>query len=179
MGRHTADDYRHAAEILWGEAGAWAVEEQGRINALHFGGQLPALPVVIGLTAYGRCLALTRYGGEWDESLPRITLHSGLFAHGAGAVADVILHEMVHARLILARRCPDHNAAPWCAEVERLSPAVLGVTVRAKPVHPRRVNGTSSRQPRDGHLTRKQLAGWPYSLRPPGVRGPVLKVTSH
>jgi hypothetical protein len=176
----THEQYRTAARVLWGEAGAWAVDEYERHNACYFGGKLPPVPVVIGLTAYGKCLGLTRHCGEWSESLPRITLWSALFAAGTGAVSDVILHEMVHVRLMLTGEDPRHNGKPWCAEIVRLSPLVLGQTVQAKPVLPRRVNGVNRRIPLDGHLERMQLASWPYSLRPAGGRGGrVLKVSSY
>jgi hypothetical protein len=175
----TAADYRLAAEILWGEAGAWAVDEYARLNARCFAGELPPLPVVIGLTAFGRCLGLTRYRGEWPGGLPRISLQSGLFARGTGAVGDILLHEMVHARLTLAGLDPRHNGGPWCAEVERLSREAFGAAARAEPVHPRRVNGVSVRQAREGCLTRKQLASWPLCLRPPGIRGRVIPVSSY
>jgi hypothetical protein len=179
MGRYGAADYRLAASILWGEAGAWAVEECGRLNESHFGGRLPAIPIVIGLTAYGRCIGLTRGSGEWRDGLPRITLHSRLFAFGTRAVSDTILHEMIHAHLVLAGLDPDHNGRPWCVEVERLSPAVLGRTVKARPVHPRRVDGVNVRLPLPGHLSRKEIAGWPHSLRAPGDPGEALRVASH
>jgi hypothetical protein len=175
------DQYRLAAEVLWGEAGAWAVDEYARLNAAYFGGRLPAVPIVIGLTAYGHCIGLTRGGGAWRDARPRITLHSGHFARGTGAVSDTLLHEMVHVKLILAGECPDHNGRPWCAEVERLSPLVLGRTVQAKPVYPRLVNGVNQRLAREGHLSRKQLARWPDCLRGPREtpRGRVLDVSSY
>jgi hypothetical protein len=170
--------YRLAAEILWGEAGAWAVDEYARLNGLYFGGRLPPVPLVIGMTAYGRCVGLTRYRGEWDDSLPRITLQSSHFRKGTDAVSDTILHEMVHVRLKLAGLCTLHNARPWCAEVARLSPLVFGIEVKVQPVHPRRGVG---RQALEGHLTRKQLAGWPDCLRGclPVPSGPLLRVATY
>jgi hypothetical protein len=175
------EQYRLAAEILWGKAGAWAVDEYGRLNDRYFGGALPSVPIVIGLTAYGACLGLTRGRGQWAGQVPRITIHSGHFARGTGAVSDTILHEMVHVRLMLAGLDPQHNGRPWCAEVERLSPQVLGLQVKAKPVHPRRVGGVNRRLALEGHLARKELAGWPRSLRPRGSdpRRDVLRVESY
>jgi hypothetical protein len=176
----THADYRLAAEVLWGEAGAWAVDEYQRLNGLYFEGKLPPVPVVIGLTAFGRCLGLTRPHGAWGQELPRISLQSGLFAKGTLAVSDVVLHEMVHAKLMLAGVDPSHNAKPWCAEVERLSPLVLGQTVHARPVHPRRdVDGVNRRFALEGHLPRKVLARWPYSLRDGEDRGARLRVASY
>jgi hypothetical protein len=177
---YTSADYRRAAEVLWGEAGAWAVDEYQRHNVRYFEGRLPPVPVVIGLTAYGRCLGLTRGHGEWARELPRISLQSGHFEGGTRGVSDTILHEMVHVRLILAGLDPSHNAKPWCAEIERLSPLVLGRAVKARPVHPRWVNGSKQRLPLDGHLTRMELATWPDMLREPSTEtGQVLAVSSY
>ena len=82
-------------------------------------------------------------------------------------VTDVLLHEMIHASLILAGLDSGHNSGPWCAEVERLSPPVLEASVKAAPVVPRRVDGRVVRRLLDSHLGRKHLAGWPRSLRSP------------
>jgi hypothetical protein len=176
---YTLADYRRAAEVLWGEAGAWAVDEYQRHNLAYFGGELPPVPIIIGLTAYGHCLGATRPGGEWSEEVPRITLQSGHFAGGARGVSDTIIHEMAHVKLILAGVDPSHNARPWCAEVERLSPLVLGRAVRARPVHPRRVGGRNVRLAEEGHLARKQLAFWPHGLRDGGDPGLILPVSSY
>ena len=169
------EDYLRAATVLWGEAGRYAVSEYRRINAWLFSGALPPLPVVIGLTAYGKCLGATRGHGEWEAGhLPRITLAPEIFngsrrmTGGRNVVTDVITHEMVHARLILDGADPSHNARPWCEAVTRLSPQVLGHEVKAAPVNPRRVDGKVIRRPREGHLQRSILAGWPGSLRPVG-----------
>src|SRR5579884_2856783 len=143
-------DYHKAAEILWGEAGAWSVEEYQRLNELYFSGKLPPVPLVIGLTAYGRCLGLTRHQAIWGGLVPRITLQSSLFARGTANVSDTILHEMVHVRLMLAGLDHSHNGRPWCAEIVRLTPLVLGRVVKAAPIHPRRIDGKSVRLERDG-----------------------------
>jgi hypothetical protein len=86
---------------------------------------------------------------------------------------------MVHAKLILAGKCPDHNALPWCEEIERLSPLVLANPIQAKPVHPRRVGGVNKRVALEGHLTRSELASWPHSLRPACGNGRILKVSTY
>jgi hypothetical protein len=130
-------------------------------------GDLQSLPIVIGLTPYGRTVGLCRHTGPWSGGLPRITLAPKTFAVGRLEVTDVLLHEMIHAKLTLAGLPSDHNSRPWCAEVERLSPAVLGTSVEVAPVVPRRVDGKVVRRPLAGHLDRKQLAGWPQSLRAP------------
>jgi hypothetical protein len=173
---YTLADYRRAGEALWGEAGAYAVDEYQRHNENYFSGELPPIPIVIGITAYGKCLGMTRGGG-----LPRITLSSSIFArtehshgrkrvwpHGRNVVSDTLLHEMIHAKLILEGRESAHNAQPWCDEITRLSPAVLGHEIQVAPVKPRRVNGKVRRHVLEGHLTQGELARWPYYLRPAG-----------
>jgi hypothetical protein len=166
-GLPTHADYRQAARVLWGEAGTFAVDEYKRLNKRLFSDELPPVPIVIGITAYGHCIGLTRREGEWDGGLPRITLAASLFRAGENEVRDVLTHEMIHVKLLLADDDSSHNGKPWCAEIERLSPLVLSRPVNAKPVHPRRIEGKNRRLPLDGHLTRKQLAAWPQSLREP------------
>jgi hypothetical protein len=175
----TYDDYRQAASVLWGAASRFAIDEQRRLNWRYFGGALAPLPVVIGLTAYGRCLGMTRAkeGHQWAASVPRITLASNLFADGTTAVRDTLLHEMVHAKLMLAGLDHAHNGWPWCEEIMRLSPLHLGRSVAAAPVHPRPINGKNVRLAREGYLARKDLATWPDSLRTsPVARGRILRV---
>jgi hypothetical protein len=55
---HSCKDYRAAAETLWGEAGTYAHDVYTRLLP-HYPGLLDALPIVIGITAYGHCLGLT------------------------------------------------------------------------------------------------------------------------
>src|SRR5262245_21658244 len=133
---HTHRDLRAALELLWGEGGAFAADTFAELNHTYFEGRLPVLPIVIGLTGYGRCLGLTRS----KPGLPRITLASGLFRHSR-LVEDTLLHEMVHAELILAGRTPQHNSQAWCERISQLSPAVLGHAIQATPVKTRRIDG--------------------------------------
>jgi hypothetical protein len=159
----THNDYLKAATVLWGDAGAFLVNEYARHNHDHFDGQLPPIPIVIGMTPYGRCVGQTRRIGDWAAGeLPRITIASTLFAAGTTAVSDTVLHEMIHVKLMLAGLDPKHNARPWCDEITRLSPGVLGHEIDAAPVLPRRINGgPSTRLARPGHLTRQEIASWP------------------
>ena len=138
---------------------------------------------MIGLTAFGRCIGLTR--GGWLAA-PRITLAPEMFTGnhrtpgGTLMVSDVLVHEMVHAALMLRGEDPGHNGAPWCRMITELSPAVLGREIDARPVKPRRVPNPAratdpaapatkvSREPVDGALTRDELAHWPAPLRPAG-----------
>lgn len=158
------EDYALAACVLWGDGGAYLLAEYARHNARYFGGRLPPLPVVIGITPYGKCNGMTRPIGRWGYGeVPRITIASKLFASGTVAVSDVLLHEMIHAKLILEGADPSHNGRPWCEEIERLSPLVLGEACKAAPVRPQRINGAVKRMPLPGHLSRAELAQWPGS----------------
>lgn len=168
-------EYRHAATLLWGEAGRYIVDTFDEHNRTYFDGALPPVPMVIGLTAYGHCVGLTR--AHNGRTLPRISIASPWFGHGHHAVADTVLHEMIHAHLVLGGYSPEHNGHPWCEMVMRLSPAVLGHEVAAEPVGTRRVPNPARkhdptaaktivvRRARDGYLTRDELAGWPYACR--------------
>lgn len=133
--------YRDAAVTFWGEAGAYAYDAYDRIRAALYP-ELPArLPIVIGLTAYGACLGLTR--GRWDHG-PRITLPPEVFqgttaegsrrqVHGGTRqVDDVLTHEMLHAWLAVTGRDMHHDSAGWYEAIRRLSPAVLGHQVDAR-----------------------------------------------
>lgn len=181
----TREDYAQAAALLWGEAGAFAAAEFARLNREHFAGSITPMPVIIGLTAYGSCIGATKLSTSWLGA-PRITLAPELFngsgrTHGGPRmVSDVLLHEMIHAALMLRGEEPGHNFAPWCRVIAELSPAVLGREVDARPVQPRRVPNPDREHdpsaPRTkvmrlaeaGALTRPQLAEWPHSLRPAG-----------
>jgi hypothetical protein len=185
------DDYVHAAATLWGDAGVFAYRTFDALNDEYFDGGLPALPIVIGITAFGKCIALTR--SEGTDILPRITLASNIFAptghgqqmrtaypYGANVVRDVLLHEMIHAQLRLDGQDGQHNGQPWCDAITRLSPAVLGHGILAAPVKARRVDGKVVKAPRDGYLPQAALASWPGSLRPDGWdRGPAIPVPSY
>jgi hypothetical protein len=161
---HSLADYRKAASVLWGAAGEFCVDKFERLNDWLFAGELPPLPFVIGITAYGKCIGATRHGGEWDRGLPRITIASNHFRSGRNNVTETILHEMVHAKLILAKQVPDHNALPWCAEITRLTRLAYGKEIKVEPVKPRRVDGKVVRLKRDGYLSRDDLAHWPHCL---------------
>jgi hypothetical protein len=177
--KHTLAEYRIAAETLWGAAGAYAADEFARLNREHFDGEIHPTPIVIGITAFGRCLGLTRPTGHVVK--PRITLASNIFCvtqHGAemgtapicgsAMVTDTLLHEMIHVLLIQRGEDPSHNGNPWCAELERLSPVILGHPIKAAPVKSVRVNGSVRKQVPDGCIPRAALASWPQSLRPAG-----------
>ena len=181
----TYEEYRGAAGLLWGEAGEFAADEAGRLNREHFAGSVPPMPVVIGLTAYGRCIGLTRGSAGWLAA-PRITLAPELFngnhrtQGGPRMVSDVLVHEMVHAALMLRGEDPSHNGAPWCRVITELSPGVLGREITARPVVPRRVPNPERagddgapktvvvRKPEPGAMSQAELASWPHCRRPDG-----------
>jgi SprT-like family len=172
-------DYATAARLLWGEAGAYAVAEFERLNRKLFAGELPALPIVINMTPYGRCLGATRAPLRWLAH-PRITLSPASFNHGGRRmVTDVLTHEMVHAVLMVRGQEPGHNDDPWCQLITELSPAVVGHAITARPVRPRRVPNPERdrdpaapktvvvRRPDGGAMGQAELASWPHACRPP------------
>jgi hypothetical protein len=172
----TLPEYVAAMEWQHGKAGAFLAEEFDRINSECFGGELPFLPLTIGLTIYGKRIGLTRCGWNGEAEAPRITIASWWFRAGANHVRDTLLHEMIHARLRLDGEDTAHNSEPWCREITRLSPLVLGYEIKAQPVKHRRVPKAKlvegepkyTRAPLPGFVSRKTIAGWPHTLRPRG-----------
>jgi hypothetical protein len=181
----TYEDYRQAAALLWGEAGDFAAAEFARLNREHFAGSIPPMPVIIGLAPYGHCIGVTRGAADWLAA-PRIGLAPEGFngsrrtPGGARMVADVLVHEMIHAALMLRGENRSHNSESWCRMLTELSPGVLGREVIARPVLPRRVPNPDretdpaapktiiARQAEPGALARAELAAWPHQLRPSG-----------
>ena len=85
--------YRQAAITLWGEAGAHMHDCYDRWHHLY--PELPdTVPIVAGITAYGHCIGATQC--TWEHG-PRITIHSNQFGRGKNVVADIMVHEMLHA----------------------------------------------------------------------------------
>jgi hypothetical protein len=173
---------RDALENLWGEAGTWAAATWTHLNIDHFDGRLRYHGIVFGLTPHGKNFGHTQPEGLWPG---RITLHPSLLRPrgaawgsyfsqlGSRFAEDVLLHEMVHVRLVERGEERDdrdgcHNIEPWCAEIVRITPQLGLPTIKAVPVKPRRVNGSVVRQAPDDHLSRADIAHWPHSLRPPG-----------
>jgi hypothetical protein len=83
-------------------------------------------------------------------------------------VTDTLLHGMIHVLLIQRGEDPSHNGKPWCDEIMRLSPAILGHPIQAAPTKSVRINGTVRKQVPDECIPRAALASWPQSLRPVG-----------
>jgi hypothetical protein len=181
----TLEDYRQAAVLLWGDAGALAADEFARLNREHFAGSIPPVPLVIGLAPYGKCIGVTVDLEDWLAA-PRIGLAPEIFngnhrtPGGPRMVGDVLVHEMIHAALMLRGEESGHNGEPWCRMITDLSPAVLGRAVDARPVLPRRVLNPARETDPDapktivvrlaepGQLPRQDLARWPHSCRPAG-----------
>ena len=173
----TTTSYRDAATALWGEAGAYVHDAYNRW--LPRFPELPdELPIVIGITAYGRCIGLTRAG--WQHG-PRITIASNLFKAGRRAVDDTMVHEMLHAWLyVTGQSAPahksDHDTEAWYAAIRRLSPAVLGhdLDVRRgaarKSVRVKLDDGSSVvrkvANPDYTGPTHDMVARWPHPFRP-------------
>ena len=164
--------YRAAAEKLWGEAGAYVHEAYDKYRPLF--PELPrTLPIVIGLTAYGKCIGLTRT--DWEHG-PRITIQSSAFKGGTDLVDDVMIHEMLHAWLAVTGRDPEHGSSDWYDAINRLSPTVLGRELGAKrgadrkSVRVKTDDGRSVvRKVRvEGVITHNQVANWPGPFLPRG-----------
>ena len=177
----TYKQYRQAAIWYWGAAGEFAADEFGRLNREHFAGSIPPLPIAIGLAAYGHCIGLTR-----RHSTPRISLASELFngsmrqRGGPLSVSDTLIHEMVHACLMLRGEEPGHNFGPWCRMISDLTPDLTGHEIQAQPVGTMRVPNPDRdtdpdapktkvvRRAKPGCLTQQDLSRWPHSIRPAG-----------
>jgi hypothetical protein len=182
-------DYREAAVALWGDAGAYAHDTYGRLRPWLYPELPESLPIVIGIQAYGHCLALT--GPRWHAG-PRISIASNLFPAGREHVTDVLTHEMLHAWLHVTGRQLAHESADWYAAVRRLSPAVLGreLDVEYRPPGKRRRSvrvpnpaydpaDENSQEPKtvvrkepvppdDAEHEHGLVARWPGSYRPDG-----------
>lgn len=171
------DDYRAAAVALWGEGGGLVHDHYQ--ESLPLFDHLPAsMPIVIGITAYGGCLGLTR-GSDPALDGQRITIASNAFKRGAGYVRDVVVHEMLHCDLIASGRQCAHDSADWYAAVRKLSPTVLGHDIAIKRGSDRKsmrvpnpayqVGGdapkTIVRKVRVASMHEK-VARWPQTFRP-------------
>ena len=177
-GTTTGCSSQRASPTTWRSATTWRTATTGvalfptsahsppNQSGAHF--DLPRLPLVVGLTAYGKCIGLTRY-----REVPRITVASGVFS-STRMVDDVLVHETLHASLILAGANPDHDSADWCRSIVTLSPAIAGESVLAVPDKVIKVpNGAGGRKsaqvhPRGAPRGPRAGARWPHCLRPDG-----------
>lgn len=120
----TTYDYQTAAHALWGEAGDF-IHECHKKHLPLFPGLPEQLPMVIGITAYGHCLGLTRHVDVGLESM-RISIASNLFKEGTHVVSDTVLHEMLHCWLGATGRQSAHDSDDWYNACMALAPKVLG-----------------------------------------------------
>src|SRR5262245_17254034 len=101
-----------------------------RLNLLCFAGQLPLLPIVRGLMPYGHCIGQTRI----DIHPPRIEIGTYARLRDPQFFEDNLVHEMLHAWLLLNDKCVHHNSRAWCQEIERITP-LLGLSpIHAEPI---------------------------------------------
>jgi hypothetical protein len=129
-----------------------------------FDGDAPILPVFVSATApYGKLIGLCHKADlcETGARASRIWLKDRSVREGEWPLT--LLHEMLHASLSWRGLKTDHNADPWCQEIERMS-GILGCPISAKPVRPKRTGKRVARCVMPGHLTRKELARWPHTV---------------
>ena len=171
-------NYRHAAEAFW--PGPWvdlAYDGFEIINRTLYEGALPPMPIVFGLTPHGRSLGFCACR---TDAPPRITLHSSLIdpksakpwhtdrvEWNPASMIDVLTHELIHAHLFITGQNPDHNEAPWCAEIERQSHLVGVGSITASPWKRARDGKKLVYKPiKPNSIPRAALGRWPHAMRP-------------
>lgn len=164
--KHTATSYTMKESEILRCAHAITYPDYGNVyqaydelNELCFDGSLPTLPIRHGIMPYGRCIGLTSY-----RDSPLISLAENIMRDDE-KWRDVLIHEMLHAALMLAKRNPDHNKVPWCEEITRITPLLGLPPIKAEPIRQKRIEGRVTWFTEDGYLTRKALASWPQSIR--------------
>jgi hypothetical protein len=175
MGRApmTQKDLRAMCGWQLGDDGERIADLFGVLNKTVFDGALPVLPVTFPATLpYGRDIGQCHWclGGANGEHRC-IQIKSDV----VGAMADVLLHEMLHAILSHTGRDPGHNSANWCSEVMRITWLVWGREVWAAPERVGKThtdeNGKRKSvrfQPKSPtgvkSIGRDTLSRWPHSL---------------
>jgi hypothetical protein len=167
---------KQSADISdWGY-GRWAYEKWQEFNEKYWECKLNPGAIFWGLTPHGHDF------GYYEFSRNAITLHSSLLRPKSNAwrmvgllgerfAEDVLLHVMLHQANMQIQMKDDresHNCQSWCEEINRLVP-LLGINTRgliAAPVRQRRVDGKVTWKPRPGFMSRKEISGFPHSLRP-------------
>lgn len=189
FGVMTTASLAHAGAALWGPGGAYLYAAYERLQSRLFPELPPELPMVIGLTAYGHCIGLTR---SWPSGA-RISVAPKVFAEGARMVDDVLVHEMLHVSLMQTGLDHKHAGEPWYSEVRRLSPKVLGRELDVTRPKRRSVRVPNPAYgPSDGRrtLVRKvsddsaglhaAMARWPMPFRPARYYiGPAIAVATY
>ncbi|MGH9152804.1 MAG: SprT-like domain-containing protein [Acidimicrobiales bacterium] len=120
----TTGSLAHAGAALWGPAGAYLYAAYERLQSRLFPELPPELPMVIGLTAYGHCIGLTR---SWPSGA-RISVAPKVFAEGARMVDDVLVHEMLHVWLMQTGLDHKHAGEPWYPARYYIGPAIAVAT---------------------------------------------------
>lgn len=134
-------------------------DEFDRLNGSCFDGELPTLPIRHGIMSYGKCRGFTQL-----EQIPIISLATNIMPDPQ-QWRDTLIHEMIHAWLMLRSEKTGHNFIPWCREITRITPLLGMPPIQAAPTKQRRVDGKVCWVTPDRSLTRMQLATWPNSIR--------------
>jgi hypothetical protein len=160
--RLTRKQMRIFLEYGWGELGLNVFNAWEDFNAHFLDDKLRPIPIVITATSpFGHWYGCTHWVAQRRVAFIALTAPSNATLRSD---CGVLLHEMVHAYLVERGEVPDHEGAPWCREITRLS-AMLGcpeITVRPQRVQ--RVNGKVARVTPDGSLSRGDAARWPHSV---------------
>jgi len=190
-----ADHFEIAARTFWPEHAPILYRSRDEVNARLYGGRLPSIPIIVGLTAHGHALGNC---GCRDDG-PIITMHPSTLTPATenpwrltpdelnpAFVADVVTHEMIHALHCIEPPtenpdwCPNghsdddtHSEPHWCAEIMRQSPLVGLGPIISSPWRQHRIakadgGGIIRRPVLPGSISRKAASSWPYSLRPRG-----------
>lgn len=122
-----APDYRLAAAIFWPRHANLIYDARDEINERIYNGELPNVPVLVGLTPHARSLGYCEM-----RSPPVITLHPSLTEPhstnpwgvparhlNAAWMVDVLTHEMVHAWHAVNPPAPTPTGTPPTATTTR------------------------------------------------------------
>ena len=149
----------------WGAEGVKLAKIWQGINKKHFGNALTPLPIWFPATLpWGKSIGQFTANTQ-GESL-HIQLKRGMSMQNK---ADTLFHEMIHQKLSEDGKNSDHNAVPWCEEIMRLTQELWGVSIRASPDSPRKVDGKSQRNQKTSpkgreRISRDAIASFPQSL---------------
>lgn len=164
---------------MFGERGKFAYDSWEQINRLYFDDELTPIPIIWGITNYSKSAGNINNG--------RMMLHNSIYKpksekvwkcdakwFGKKYVYDVILHEAIHHKIRLNGGYKDnfavsssHNNPQWIDEIIRIG-SLLGYDIKAEIVRQKRINGEVSTYVKEGYLTRKEIAGFPHTVRPEG-----------
>jgi hypothetical protein len=175
------DPFYEAARVFWPQHADLLYRTRDEVNRRIYGGALPPIPVLVGLTPHGHALGYCDLGLYYGLSVPRITMHPSTLTPAsdnpwqlpanelnAAFLADVLTHELIHAWHALNPPttypdwCPDvhsdddtHSNPFWCEEVMRQSPIVGVGVVTCSPWRRKRTPKSAG----GGLITAPVLAG--------------------